>query len=69
MLVINDLSGLTSGAAESHTEYNVVQSSLQKDHHVLTGLTFHLLSSGVVVAERLLKNTIDELCLLLLAQL
>ena len=65
-LWIYHLSGLASGAAESHTEYNVVQSALQKDHHVLTSLAFHLLSLGVVVTERFLQYAIDEFCFLLL---
>ena len=36
MLVINDLSGLTSCSCKSHTENYVIQSGLKKDHkHVL----------------------------------
>ena len=69
MLMTYNLSCLSPGPCKTHPEYNVVKPSLQHDHQVLTGHTLHPVRLLIIIAERLLQYTVNELCLLLLAKL
>ena len=67
--MINELSCLSSCKSESHSENNIIKSGFEANDKVITCLAFHLRSDFIVVIELLLKNTIDELELLLLFEL
>ncbi len=69
VLVIHNLSCFPSCAGKAHAEHDIVETALEHDHQVLTGLALHHISLLIVVVERLLQNAVDELCLLLLAEL
>ena len=67
--VTDGLTSLFAGAGEAKTEDDVVEARLKDDHEVLTGDAVHLTGLVEVAVELLLQNAIDELDLLLLAQL
>ena len=67
--VAHRLTGLLAGASEAQTEHDVVETALEQRHEVATGNTGHAQSALVVTAELLLEHAVDELSLLLLAQL
>ena len=69
MTVGNDLTSFLAGLGEAETEYYVVETRLEDTHQVVTGDAGHCLSALEVAEELLLENAIDELGLLLLAQL
>ena len=69
MTVTDGLTSLFAGAGEAKTEDDVVEARLKDDHEVLTGDAVHLAGLVEVAVELLLQNAIDELDLLLLAQL
>ena len=56
VFVVNDLTCFFSGSSHSHTEQNVVQTELKKDHQVLTSLSFHSVSLFVIVNKRFLQT-------------
>ena len=60
MLVIYDLTSLSSCSGKSHTEDDVVKSALKHNHKVLTCLALHSVGFLVVVTERFLQNAINE---------
>jgi len=65
----NGLTGFLAGASKAQTEHDVVETRLKDAHQVLAGDAGLTLSLVEVAAELLLQNAIDELGLLLLAQL
>ena len=69
MAVGNGLASFLAGASEAQTEDDVVQAGLEDGEQVLTGNALEGLSTLEVATELLLENAVDELSLLLLAQL
>ena len=67
--VTDGLTGLLAGAGEAEAEHDVVETELEKSHQVVAGDAVHLLGLVVVATELLLEHAVDELGLLLLAQL
>ena len=65
MAVSYNLTSLTAGVCKTKTEYNVVNSSFQKDEQVFTGDAFHFFSSVVVAAELFFQQAINKFCFLL----
>ena len=69
MTVADRLTGLLAGAGEAETEYDVVKTGLEGAQQVLAGHALHAQGALIIVVELLLKHAVDELDLLLLAQL
>ena len=69
MLMSDNLTCLTACAGKAHAENDIVQAALKHGHKVFTGHALHPVGLVIVVAERLLKNAVDEFGFLLLAQL
>ena len=64
MTVVHQLASLTAGVSEAQTINNVVQTTLDGDQQVVTGLAGGSVCHLVVVTELLLQNAVDELDLL-----
>ena len=58
-----------AGASKAQTEDDAVETGLEDDHQVVAGDAGHGLSLVEVAVELLLQHAVDELDLLLLAQL
>ena len=69
MAVTDGLTGLLAGAGEAKTEDDVVETGLEDRHQVVTRDALDLEGLLVVTVELVLQNAVDELGLLLLAQL
>ena len=67
--MVDNLAGLTSCSCEAKSEDDVVETKLEQLHQVLTCHARHSVCLLIIVAERLLKNAVNELCLLLLTEL
>ena len=67
--VTDGLTGLLAGTGEAETEDHVVKAGLEQRHQVVARDALDLERLVVVAAELLLENAVDELGLLLLAQL
>ena len=67
--VVDDLSCLCSAGCEAQTEYYVVESSFEKDEHVVTGDASHGLCLIEITLELLFAKSVDSLGLLLLSEL
>ena len=67
--VTHGLTCLLASAGKAQTENNIVETGLENDHQVLAGNALHLTSTDEVAVELLLEHAVDELNLLLLAQL
>ena len=63
------LAGFLARAGEPEAEDDVVQAGLEDAHQVFAGDAAHALGLAEVAAKLLLENAVDELGLLLLAQL
>jgi hypothetical protein len=66
--VVNELTSRIPGVSETEAVANIVETGLKKEEHDVTGNTAATASFCEVSTELLLKNTIDELKLLLLAE-
>ncbi len=69
MLMTHNLTGLSSGSGKAHSEHYAVQSALQHNHQVLTGHALHSVGLYIIVMERFLQHTVNELGLLLFTKL
>ena len=65
----DELTGLTAGHRKAHAVNNVIQTALDRDEQVVTGLAGGGSGGLIVTAELLFEDTIDELDLLLFSKL
>ena len=67
--VADELTCLTARVGKAEAEHDVVHAALEEAEEVFTGDAGHLLCLLIVAAELPLKDTVDELCLLLFLEL
>ena len=67
--VADELTGLTAGHRKAHAIDDVVQTALDGDEQVVTGLAGSRSGLLIVIMELLFQDTVDELDLLLLSKL
>ena len=65
----DELTGLTAGHRKAHAVNNVIQTALDRDEQIVTGLAGGGSGRLIVAAELLFEDTIDELDLLLFSKL
>ena len=65
----DELTGLTAGHRKAHAVNNVIQTALDRDEQVVTGLAGSRSGLLIVIMELLFQDTVDELDLLLLSKL
>ncbi len=65
----DELTGLTAGHRKAHAIDDVVQTALDGDEQVVTGLAGSRSGLLIVIRELLFQDTVDELDLLLLSKL
>jgi hypothetical protein len=69
VLVPDELTSLATALSEAHPKDNVVESSLESDHQILTGNTGDMVRSLEETPKLLLRHPVDALDLLLLTEL
>ena len=69
MTMTNNLTGLTTGSGQTHTEDHIIQTAFQQNQQICAGYAIHLLCFVIVAAELTLQNAIDKLSFLFLSQL